>query len=112
MPNQPKPGNVPICFRPGTKPGDPDGDRAWLKRHAKETDRKVGAIVSEAVAQYRARMESGNTTRTTTRAPVAAKSPKPSAGRKAAGQSGTDKECKHPGVGRKQRCTKCGRYNI
>lgn len=47
----------PVVFRPGTKPGDPDGDRAWLLEYAKRTGRPAGAIVSEALAAYRARVE-------------------------------------------------------
>jgi hypothetical protein len=50
----------PIPFRPGIKPGDPDGDRAWLLAYATKTSRSVGAIVSEAVAQYRARREAAD----------------------------------------------------
>jgi len=47
----------PLAFRPGTRPGDPEGDRAWLKEHAEATDQKVGTIVARAVAEYRARVE-------------------------------------------------------
>lgn len=53
MPGQHK--SNPISFRPGTKPGDPDGDRQWLQDYAKATGMKPGAIISEAVAEYRQR---------------------------------------------------------
>ncbi len=43
----------PVTFRPGTEPGDPAGDRDWLYAHAAETGRKVGEILSEALAEYR-----------------------------------------------------------
>ena len=92
MPNQPKPENVPICFRPGTKPGDPDGDRAWLERYHKKTGKPKGEILSEALAQYRAVTEGRITT--------------------AEGGTTTAPDCKHPGVRPKNRCPKCGRYNI
>lgn len=45
----------PISFRPGTRPGDPDGDRQWLQDYARATGMKPGAIVSEAIAEYRQR---------------------------------------------------------
>ena len=51
MPNQHK--HDPVSFRPGTKPGDPDGDRAWLLDRAEATGLKVGTILSEALAEYR-----------------------------------------------------------
>lgn len=47
----------PLTFRPGTRPGDPDGDRAWLQRHAEATGQKPGTIIARALAEYRARME-------------------------------------------------------
>ncbi len=47
----------PIPFRPGVKPGDPDGDRDWLAAYATETGRPVSAIVSEAVAEYREKVD-------------------------------------------------------
>ena len=47
----------PIPFRPGVKPGDPDGDRDWLLAYAAETGRPVSAIISEAVAGYRERTD-------------------------------------------------------
>jgi hypothetical protein len=53
MPSQHK--RNPVTFRPGTEPGDPAGDRDWLYAHAEKTGRKVGEILSEALADYRAR---------------------------------------------------------
>lgn len=47
----------PLTFRPGTRPGDPDGDREWLQEHALATGQKVGTIIARAVAEYRARTE-------------------------------------------------------
>ena len=44
----------PIPFRPGILPGDPEGDRDWLNAEAAATGRSVSAIISEAVAEYRA----------------------------------------------------------
>ena len=55
MPDQHK--QNPVTFRPGIKPGDPDGDRDWLYAHAKETGRTVGEILSEALAEKRASIE-------------------------------------------------------
>ena len=52
----------PVPFRPGVKPGDPDGDREWLLAYAGKTRRAVGAIVSEALAEYRSRRETTETT--------------------------------------------------
>ena len=46
----------PIPFRPGIKPGDPDGDREWLLAYATETGLSVSAVISEAVAEKRARV--------------------------------------------------------
>ena len=47
----------PIPFRPGIKPGDPDGDRDWLNAYAGETGLSVSAVISRAVAAYRAKLE-------------------------------------------------------
>lgn len=44
----------PLNFRAGTEPGDPAGDRAWLLAYAAETGRPYGAILAEALAEYRA----------------------------------------------------------
>lgn len=38
----------PVTFRP------PEGDRTWLYAHAKATGQSVGAILTEALAEYRA----------------------------------------------------------
>lgn len=48
----------PVTFRPGLEPGDPNGDRDWLYAYAEQTARKVGEVLSEALAEYRARKES------------------------------------------------------
>jgi hypothetical protein len=61
MPNQPKPGNIPLSFRPGVYPGDPEGDREWLKQRAEQTNQAVGAIVSAAVRAYRKTVETSKT---------------------------------------------------
>jgi hypothetical protein len=55
MPSQHK--HDPVSFRPGTKPGDPDGDREWLLDRAEATGLAVGTIVSEAVVHYRRYLE-------------------------------------------------------
>ena len=47
----------PIPFRPGIKPGDPDGDRDWLLAYAAETGLSVSAVISKAVAAYRAKLD-------------------------------------------------------
>lgn len=39
----------PVTFRP------PEGDRAWLYAYANAVGRTVGSILSEALAEYRAR---------------------------------------------------------
>lgn len=39
----------PVTFRP------PPEDRTWLYAHAKATAQSVGAILTEALAEYRAR---------------------------------------------------------
>lgn len=41
----------PVTFRP------PEGDRTWLYAHAKATSQSVGAILTEALAEYRARLD-------------------------------------------------------
>ncbi len=41
----------PVTFRP------PEGDRVWLYAYAEAADRAVGAILSEALAEYRERRE-------------------------------------------------------
>lgn len=43
----------PVTFRP------PPGDRAWLYRHSEETGRAVGAILTEALSEYRTKTETG-----------------------------------------------------
>lgn len=85
-----------------------EGDRAWVLAYAEQAGPKgetdtatVRQHLALAFAEYRAK-RSGDTTRrgvTTdgdTTSPVAAKSPEPSAGRKAAGQNSSDGKCEHP----------------
>ena len=57
----------PMAFRPGILPGDPEGDREWLLALAAKTGRPYGAIVSEALSEYRDRVESTQTTETETK---------------------------------------------
>jgi hypothetical protein len=48
----------PITFRP---PADGD-DREWLEKHATATGRAVGAVIVQAIREYRARETGGVTT--------------------------------------------------
>ena len=50
MPDRHK--HTPVRFRP------PEADRLWLLQYAEHTGRAVNAILAEALAEYRARVES------------------------------------------------------
>ena len=51
MPSQHK--TNPVTFRP------PEDDRVWLYGHAEATGRRVGRFCSQALAEYRERVERG-----------------------------------------------------